>query len=243
MKHLLILIAAAGALFATANTFAQQPEVTPGAAPSASPPAKATNAPQRPEWMRMNIDFAGGSPAELLAAIKKVSNQTPNVLIHPDAATVTIPAFKLRDVSSAQIFIALNALSEPPFTNGYWKAAPLPDGEIWTLTRPHAYGPKIDPTTGFPVASKNCKILNLTLVLGDYSVDDVTTAMKGAWELLNSGETPVVKFHKDTKLLMIVGDDRQLNVANEVLRELTTNVELKRRDAIAKQNQQNSSKP
>jgi hypothetical protein len=192
--------------------------------------------PQRPEWTRMNIDFAGGTPAELLAAIKKISNQTPNVLIHPDAATVTIPAFKLRDVSPAQIFVALNSLSEPPFTNGYWKAAPLPDGEIWTLTRPRT-------TPGLPFQSKNCKILNLTQVLGDYSVDDVTTAMKGAWELLNSGETPVVKFHKDTKLLMVVGDDRQLNVANEVLRELTTNVQLKRRDAIAKQTEQNSSKP
>ena len=238
MKHLIILIAAAGTFFATANTPAQQPDASPEAAATATPQAK----PVQPEWVRMNIDFAGGEPADLLAAIKKASNQTPNVLIHPDARNVTIPPFKLRDVSAAQIFIALNTLSEPPFTNGYWKAAPLPDGEIWTLTRPHTASQKIDPTTGIPVTLKNCKVLNLTMVLGDYSVDDVTTAMKGAWDLLNSSETPVVKFHKDTKLLMIVGDDRQLMVANDVLRELSTNVQLKRREAIAKQVDQNSPK-
>jgi hypothetical protein len=231
MKHLLVLIVTAGAFFATAGLSAEQPEPTPGAGST----AKVLNGPARPEWARMNIDFAGGKPTDLLAAIKKACNQSPNVLIHPDAESVSIPPFKLRDVSAAQIFIALNTLSEPPFANGYWKAAPLPDGEIWTLTRPHTSSSKIDPTTGLPALSKNCKVLNLTMVLGDYSVDDVTTAMKGAWDLLNIGETPVIKFHKDTKLLMIVGDDRQLTVANDVLRELSTNVQLKRREAIAKQ--------
>lgn len=183
----------------------------------------------------MNIDFKGGSPAELLQAIQKASGQEPNVIMQPNAAKVRIPAFKLRDVTAAQIFVALNTLSEMPAVNGFWKPAPSPDGEIWTLVVPHMSPPAFDPTTGKPMGpsvdygdQKNCKVLNLTMVLDDYSVDDVTTAMKGAWDLLGSSQPPTLRFHKDTKLLIIVGDDRQINVANDVLRELMRNVQLKR---------------
>jgi hypothetical protein len=234
MKHFYILIVAGGMLLQNRTAFTQQPQAL---APGAAAPTAANAAPaQRPEWQRMNIDFDGGPPDKLLAVMKKALGQMPNVMIHPDAENVTIPAFKLRDVSAAQVFIALNTLNEPPFTNGYWKAAPLPDGEIWTLTMPTSNVLQIDPTTGLPrgaqnPSNKNCKVLNLTQALSEYTVDDVTTAMKGAWDLLNSSTPPTVKFHKDTKLLIIVGDDRQINVANDVLRELMNNVAIKRRDA------------
>src|SRR5437762_2586856 len=123
MKRFYILIAAGGMLFLNPNSFSQQPD----ASPSANTPAKAASggggtSTAKPEWVRMNIDFDGGPPDKLLAVIKKASGQMPNVIVHPEAAKVNIPPFKLRDVSAAQVFIALNTLSEPPFTSGFWKA-------------------------------------------------------------------------------------------------------------------------
>jgi hypothetical protein len=248
MKRIYILVTVSGLLWSAPILFSQQPDAgtatpSPKSAPSAAPSS-------RPEAARMDIDFGGGSPADLLEAIHKASGQLPNVIMQSDAAKVRIPPFKLRGVSAAQIFVGLNTMSENPSVNGYWKAAPFSDGEIWTLVMPQMSPVAFDPTTGKPIGptvdygiQKNCKVLNLTMVLTDYSVDDVTTAMKGAWDLLGSKEAPTLKFHTDTKLLIIVGDDQQINVANDVLRELMMNVEMKRHAAMQAKDKAEGKKP
>jgi hypothetical protein len=190
MKQFYILIIASGILLRSAYS---QPKTN--GAPEA--PATANQPGRPPEPVRMDLNFGGGEPEKLLAAMEEAAGQMPNVIIHPDAAHLKIPPFKLRDVTAGQVFFALNAMSEPPFSNGYWRPTTANGREIWTLTLPHDSTTIIDPLTGKPTAvraptDRNCKVLNLTLVLEDYSVDDVTTAMKGAWELLEATEAPVV---------------------------------------------------
>jgi hypothetical protein len=145
-------------------------------------------------------------------------------------------------VTASQVFGALNMLGEPKRT-GVWQIVNNADGEIWTvMPSPKTVG--IDPTTGLPMGgfagyapkspTRAARVFNLTPVLEDYSIEDVTTAIKGAWDLLNPESEPAMKFHKDTKLLILVGEPNELAAVTEVVRELTRNVEYKKQAAMAK---------
>src|SRR6185436_21045190 len=82
--------------------------------------------------------------------------------------------------------------------------------------------------------SRTVRVFNLRGVLDEYTIEDVTTAIKGAWDLMNSGEEPTVKYHKDTKLLIVVGTPNQLAVVSQVITELSTNIRLKQKSTVAK---------
>src|SRR4051812_48076782 len=57
---------------------------------------------------RFNLEFGGGSPGELIEHIQNVIKQRPNIIIHPDCASISIPPFRLRDVTVSQVFTTLN---------------------------------------------------------------------------------------------------------------------------------------
>jgi hypothetical protein len=186
----------------------------------------------------MDIDFPGGDPKKLLEAIEHASSEKPNVIIHPDAARINIPAFSLRDVTAGQVFTALNLLNQAGDAPT-WQPVINEDGEIWTLMPSLQRQPQvIDPNTGLPVnqgqpakpprsQNRQCRVFNLTPVLDDYTVEDVTTAVKGAWELMNVQEEPAIKYHKDTKLLIAFGEPSELALINQVISELSNNVRIK----------------
>lgn len=232
MKRIFSSICMAGILPLMSASLAQP---TPTATPSPSRAVSSANA-SRPETKRMDIDFPGGDPKKLLDAIDKASNPRPNVIIHPEAAHVNIPAFSLRDVTPGQVFTALNTLNQTgdaPF----WQAVVNQDGEIWTLMPSPRPAQLIDPSTGLPIGqgqpkparsqSRQCRVFNLTPVLDDYTVEDVTTAVKGAWELMEVREEPAIKYHKDTKLLIAFGEPNELALINQVISELSNNVRIK----------------
>lgn len=158
----------------------------------------------------------------------------PNIVIQPDCASGLIPPIKLRDVTAAQVFNAINTLREPEFQDGMFRLVPQQEGEIWALVKTTRLKPDfggLRQQHGFQNAPQQsgriCKVFNLTPVLEVYNIDDVTTAIKGAWELLGSQEAPDLKFHNDTKLLIVVGASEHLVVVQDVIRELTNNVEAK----------------
>jgi hypothetical protein len=194
-----------------------------------------------PPPIRMSeLNFPGGHPQKLLDFMKVALGERPNVVIHPEATAYDLPPFSLRNVTASQVFGALNMLGEPGRT-GVWQMVNNQDGDIWTLM-PERRG-SIDPATGLPLMangmtppaafarspSRICRIFNLTLVLDDYTVEDVTTAVKGAWELLTPGDQPAMKYHKDTKLLIVVGEPTELSVVSEVLTSLQQNITYKSR--------------
>jgi len=53
------------------------------------------------------------------------------------------------------------------------------------------------------------------------TVDDITTAIQTGWKMLGDKETPAISFHKDTKLLIAVGEPSKLEMINSVLGALT----------------------
>ena len=52
------------------------------------------------------------------------------------------------------------------------------------------------------------------------SVDDITTAIETGWKMLGETSPPTISFHKDTKLLIAVGDPSKLETIDAVLKAL-----------------------
>ena len=52
------------------------------------------------------------------------------------------------------------------------------------------------------------------------SVDDITTAIQTGWKMLGEENPPKISFHKDTKLLIAVGEPDKLEIIDAVLNSL-----------------------
>jgi len=52
------------------------------------------------------------------------------------------------------------------------------------------------------------------------TVDDITTAIQTGWKMLGDEEAPTINFHKDTKLLIAVGEPNKLETIDAVLNAL-----------------------
>src|SRR6266536_6596664 len=74
------------------------------------PPAR----PSDPEASatRFDLDFPGGTPAQLVAAIEKASSIRVNVVIPTEHAAVQLPSLKMKSVTVQQLFMALEAGSQ-----------------------------------------------------------------------------------------------------------------------------------
>jgi hypothetical protein len=69
-----------------------------------------------------------------------------------------------------------------------------------------------------PVRSFRCWQLGPTL--DSFTIEDITTAIETTWKMLGSDPLPKMSFHKETKLLIVVGTDKDLSVVNGVLEQL-----------------------
>lgn len=60
---------------------------------------------------KFDLDFNGGTPAQLVKAIETATGKPLNVIINKEDANVELPPLKMNDVSVAQLFQALEAAS------------------------------------------------------------------------------------------------------------------------------------
>ena len=51
-------------------------------------------------------------------------------------------------------------------------------------------------------------------------MDDITTAIETGWKMLGDTSPPTISFHKDTKLLIAVGEPSKLETIDAVLQAL-----------------------
>jgi hypothetical protein len=126
-----------------------------------------------------------------------------------------MPPLKLKGVNVAELFQALeeasrvNQQSFPgPATHYGFRTQGLPaDSSIWYF---YFEGP--------PPSPKLSEVYLLTPYLDQgLTVDDITTAIQAAWKMLGYSTTPQLSFHKETKLLIAVGERNQLGTISEVL--------------------------
>jgi hypothetical protein len=54
-----------------------------------------------------------------------------------------------------------------------------------------------------------------------YKVDDITTAIRTAWKMLGVARPPEISYHKDTRVLIVVGEADKIRVIDNVLKQLS----------------------
>src|SRR5262245_11393730 len=72
--------------------------------------AQASGAPE-PVLAKFSLDFSGGTPKQLVAAIEKAMGRSLNVIIAEEHTNVKLPPLKMTDVNVPQLFIALAKIS------------------------------------------------------------------------------------------------------------------------------------
>jgi len=60
---------------------------------------------------KFNLDFPGGTPQELVAAIQKATGKPLNAIIPPEDADLQLPPLKMNNIDSPQLFVALEEAS------------------------------------------------------------------------------------------------------------------------------------
>jgi hypothetical protein len=185
---------------------------------------------------KFDLDFPGGTPSELVRAIEKASGNPPNAIIPKEAADLQLPALKMRNVDVAQLFDALQASSLKtvtyPTTIGY--GGMLAGGQGMTYQQYQTsygfrtQGPVRDDSVWYffnekpnlPEQARAVRFYQLAPYLETYKIEDITTAIQTAWKMLGETSPPTINFHKDTKLLIAVGEADKLKLIDSVLAQL-----------------------
>jgi hypothetical protein len=179
-----------------------------------------------------NIDFPGGTPKELVTAIQKATSRPLNVIIPPEFADTKLPPLKMNGINVSQLFHALEAASSK--VEAYINGTRAPGGYRSYESKMTGYGFKTDGNISddsiwyfhvekvpMPPADSPDKISRF-YALAPYlerglKVDDITTAVETAWKMTGETSPPEISFHKDTKLLIAVGDPKKLETIDSVL--------------------------
>lgn len=192
---------------------------------------------QLPPLTKFNLDFPGGTPAQLVKAIEKALGKPLNAIISDEDANVQLPPLKMNHVDVAQLFQALEAASRKavsvesgnfggPFAGSYsqqWTgysfkttSEPLSDDSIWYF---HVEKPSLPQVISSP--PKVCRFYSLTPYLDrGFTVDDITTAIQTGWKMSGATPPPELNYHKETRLLIAYGEPSQLGTVENVLQSL-----------------------
>jgi hypothetical protein len=203
-----------------------------------NPAAQSTSNPG--ELTKFDLDFPGGTPRELVAAIQKAMGRSLNVIVPDNFADTKLPALKMEHVNVAQLFAALaqagrksEAVTTGQTFSGQFGSQTTyqvvqtgygfrqgsegnpTDDTIWYF---YAEKPVLPPYTS---TGKVCRFYSLAPYLrGRYTVDDITTAIETGWKMLGETSPPAISFHKDTNLLIAVGEPGRLETISDVLKAL-----------------------
>jgi hypothetical protein len=194
---------------------AQVPQV-PGAPvvesrPPAGRPVAGANLPQ------LDLDFPGGNPRALIAAVQEALHKPLNVIIPADGNSVQIEPMKLTGVTVPDLFEAISAASHRMVTV---------NGNNWNTEYTFRnHGTMENPIwvfdAGRPAPDQNiCRFYQLGQELKTYSIEDITTAVQIGWKMLGVKDIPLLRFHSETKLLIAVGPPALLQTIDSVLSEL-----------------------
>ncbi len=177
---------------------------------------------------KFDLDFPGGTPGQLVAAIQKAMGRSLNAIIPSEFADQKLPPLKMNGVNVAQLFQALENASRGQrvirmgrstrYDNtafGFFhQDEPVSDNTIWYF---QVQSPPVLP----PPNVSRFYLLTPYLDHG-LTVDDITTAVQTAWKMRGepSDHQPAMSFHPETKLLIAVGDEEQVQVIDQVLNAL-----------------------
>lgn len=236
-KHQIALIVVLACFSTAAATAAEQPGKKPD-----PKEVELLEKPISPEDLdpvnRFNIDFPGGTPQQFVAAVEKASGKQLNVFIDNEHKDFQLPPLKMRNVTVAQLFHGLLRISRKSESRiaGYDQGRPRyatyttsygfmssdnkpTENSIWYF---HREAPVDIPPYQDSKPKPSVRFWNLGPYLDTFKVEDITTAVETGWKMQGTSPAPKVSFHKDTKLLIAVGYHDELQMVDEVLRQLQT---------------------
>lgn len=181
-----------------------------------------------------DIDFHGGTPVELADAVEKASKMPLNVIVPERHRDFYIPPVKLRNVTVPQLFEGItkssfkseyrrtgrNNVSVTQTTYGFRMA----DNRLNTNTVWYFFVEAPPEPLENPDDDPICRFWQMEPYLQGLHIEDITTAIETGWKMLGVSPLPRLNFHKDTKLLIVVGPPLQLALIDDVLRQLTPKV-------------------
>jgi hypothetical protein len=235
-KHLCLILCMAAAAFG-------QPGPAPLPARALQPPP-APQASEPPKLTKFNLNFSGGTPAQLVAAIEKATGRPLNVVIPDEYAAERIPPLRMTQVTVAELFAAMEQASfktelyraggnlpgayaqtfsyQTLHTHISFKTSggPVTDDSIWYF-RGREKIPDYTAWETKPVPRKISRFYALTPYLEqDLNVEDITTAIQTGWKMSGEKDVPTISFHRETKLLIAVGEPEKLETIDAVLQAL-----------------------
>jgi hypothetical protein len=209
-----------------------QPVSNPPTMPTPNQAGQYVWVPETTSLSKFDLNFAGGTPEQLVKAVEKATDKPLNAIIPDDCKNLEIPAFSVKNVTVADLFAALLSASEK--TEHYMEF--LLDRNISHTSDVSSYGfrtegqPNInsiwyfshqEPSPEQPISHTICTFYQLEPYLdAGYKVGDITAAVETAWKMLGIANTPELTYRNQTKLLIAVGKENQVAVIDNVLKQL-----------------------
>lgn len=228
-----------------------------GAAPTGQPnagPVKRTAAagPSGEEGPILSVKFAGGTVEQYVAALRAQMGAEPvNIAVSSRAGALPMPETELSAVSVYTAVSAIESAVEPPQAYS-WAIRMLP--RAGTGTSAFAVGLMqtgqfAGPAATDPYSVQSLQVFDTREVTGAASGDTTAASIESLLTAIDTAigmsaesdeAAPLVKYHKDTGLLMIRGTKRQVEVARSVIHELSQGLKQEAAMARAAQDEQRS---
>jgi hypothetical protein len=169
-------------------------------------------APSRREAGLVNVDFRGGTIADLVAAINSSGQNYFNVIGESADLAAPLPPFALRN---ADAYALAGALKELVKHRGLTieSNGGNPTSAVFVLT-------KLRTTRSEPPLTFHS--VQLAPYLHDQTIEDITSAIRTAWELdpENDPKSMQLKFHPPTSILLVSGSGKAINVVMTIIAAL-----------------------
>ena len=168
---------------------------------------------------KFDLNFSGGTPNELVAAIQKATSRPLNAIVFPEDANRQLPPLKMSGVTASELFDALREASgRYRFVGGSYTGSQFGFTTRGKASNDSIWYFKVEEQ---PTPPKESRFYLLTSYLEQgLSVDDITTAVQTAWKLRGDTPQPMLNYHKETKLLIAVGYPSELGTIDAVLKAL-----------------------
>lgn len=188
-----------------------------------------------PSQVLFNLDFPGGTVTEFVDAISQARGIPFNVVIHQDATNTLVAPVKMHQVDVTSLLTAVSnaniksvkIATKNPGGGSYYQrgqmgfmfeAVSKGTSEVWYL-RP--IEPPRDVSDLEVVPEPQVKFYNLEPYLAQHTIDDITTVLLAGNELRTGTKEGLdLKFHKETKLLIVRGTRENLAMVEDALQQL-----------------------
>jgi len=201
--------------------------------------AAAMGQPDRVMWGVIDLDFAGGTAASYLDAVRQAAGGKINIVAMPHVEEIIVPAMKLRKVS---VFAAISLLDGESLQAADRlvrlgvQPVGLTGGDVTPLFKVTAVVNEMREYSGL-VRSNIWSVADM--ISGGMTPDNITTAVSAALELIGPESARAkVRFHKETSLLLARAEVEQIEIIGNVIDELRRSNAQKQAQSMAPIRQQ-----